>query len=72
MFVYTLKLDTNNYHHNRLARRFKMAQDIYRKSILEILKRESKQKFLRQVNTYLRNVLVKRLAIMHQPTSFNN
>ena len=44
MFVYTLKLDTNNYHHNRLARRFKMAQDIYRKSILEILKRESKQK----------------------------
>ena len=44
MFVYTLKLDTNNYHHNRLARRFKMAQDIYRKSILEILKREAKQK----------------------------
>lgn len=44
MFVYTLKLNTNNYHHNRLARRFKMAQDIYRKSIIEILKRESKQK----------------------------
>jgi hypothetical protein len=44
MFVYTLKLNTNNYHHNRLARRFKMAQDIYRKSILEILKREAKQK----------------------------
>ena len=44
MFVYTLKLDTNNYHHNRLTRRFKMTQDIYRKSILEILKREAKQK----------------------------
>lgn len=44
MFVYTLKLDTNNYHHNRLNRRFKMTQDIYRKSILEILKREAKQK----------------------------
>lgn len=43
MFVYTLKLNTNNQHHQQLERRFKMAQDIYRTTLFEILKRVKKQ-----------------------------
>lgn len=44
MFVYTLKLDANNKVKQQLNRRFKMAQDIYRRTIQEIVKRAKKQK----------------------------
>lgn len=44
MFVYTLKLDANNKLKQQLGRRFKMAQDIYQRTIHEILKRDDKQK----------------------------
>ena len=44
MFVYTLKLDANNKVKQQLNRRFKMAQDIYRRTIQEIVKRAEKQK----------------------------
>lgn len=44
MFVYALKLDANNKVKQQLNRRFKMAQDIYRRTIQEIVKRAEKQK----------------------------
>lgn len=44
MFVYELKLDTNNKHHEMLQRRFKMAEDIYHKTQHEILRRVKKQR----------------------------
>ena len=44
MFVYTLKLDANKKIKQQLNRRFKMAQDIYRRTICEIVKRSEKQK----------------------------
>ena len=44
MFVYTLKLKTNKKLEDQLNRRFKMAQDIYRRTIREIVKRAEKQK----------------------------
>ena len=44
MFVYTLKLDTNLMHHKYLDKRFRMASDIYQKTLREILKRVRKQK----------------------------
>ena len=44
MFVYTLKLNTNLSHHKALEKRFRMADDIYQKTLREILKRSRKQK----------------------------
>lgn len=44
MFVYTLKLDTNLMHHHQLSKRFKMADDIYQKTLRQILKRTRHQK----------------------------
>lgn len=44
MFVYTLKLKTNPNHHYQLEKRFKMAEDIYQKSLRQILKRVRNQK----------------------------
>lgn len=44
MFVYTLKLDTNLMHHHQLSKRFKMADDIYQKTLRQILKRTRNQK----------------------------
>lgn len=44
MFVYTLKLDTNHTQHVYLEKRFRMASDIYQKTLREILKRVRKQK----------------------------
>lgn len=44
MFVYTVKLDANLSHHKELEKRFRMADDIYQKTLREILKRVRKQK----------------------------
>lgn len=44
MFVYTLKLNTNLTHHKQLEKRFKMADDIYQKTLRQILKRVRNQK----------------------------
>lgn len=46
MFVYTVKLNTNFSHHKELEKRFRMADDIYQKTLREILKRARKQKTL--------------------------
>lgn len=43
MFVYTVKLDTNETTAAQLARRFKMAEDIYKYTLRTILKRVQKQ-----------------------------
>ena len=40
LFVYTLKLKTTNKHVEQLNRRFKMAQDIFKKSLIECLRRD--------------------------------
>ena len=44
MFVYTLKLNTNRTHHKQLEKRFRMADDIYQKTLRQILKRVRNQK----------------------------
>lgn len=44
MFVYTVKLNTNLSHHHALEKRFRMADDIYQKTLREILKRTRKMK----------------------------
>ena len=44
MFVYTVKLDTNLSHHHALEKRFRMADDIYQKTLREILKRTRNMK----------------------------
>ena len=44
MFVYTLKLNTNRAHHEQLEKRFRMADDIYQKTLRQILKRVRNQK----------------------------
>lgn len=44
MFVHTLKLNTNRAHHEQLEKRFKMADDIYQKTLRQILKRVRNQK----------------------------
>lgn len=44
MFVYTLKLNTTRAHHEQLEKRFKMADDIYQKTLRQILKRVRNQK----------------------------
>ena len=43
-FVYTLKLKTTNKHVEQLNRRFKMAQDIFKKSLIECLRRDKASK----------------------------
>lgn len=43
MFVYTLKLKTNLDTERKLAQRFRMAEDIYKTTLREILKRQRKQ-----------------------------
>lgn len=44
MFVYTLPLKTDLHLENQLNKRFEMAEDIYQKTLREILKRTRKQK----------------------------
>ena len=44
MFTYTLKLNTNRAHHEQLEKRFRMADDIYQKTLRQILKRVRNQK----------------------------
>lgn len=44
LFVYTLKLKTTNKHVEQLNRRFKMAQDIFKKSLIECLRRDKASK----------------------------
>ena len=44
MFVYTLKLNTNRTHHKQLEKRFRMADEIYQKTLRQILKRVRNQK----------------------------
>lgn len=44
MFVYTLKLNTNRAHHKQLEKRFRMTNDIYQKTLRQILKRVRNQK----------------------------
>ena len=44
LFVYTLKLNTTNKHVEQLNRRFKMAQDIFKKSLIECLRRDKASK----------------------------
>lgn len=44
MFVYTLKLNTNRAHHEQLEKRFRMTDDIYQKTLRQILKRVRNQK----------------------------
>lgn len=44
MFVYTLKLNTTRAHHEQLEKRFRMADDIYQKTLRQILKRVRNQK----------------------------
>lgn len=44
MFVYTLKLNTNRAHHEQLEKRFRMADNIYQKTLRQILKRVRNQK----------------------------
>lgn len=39
LFIYTLKLKTSQQDKERLNKRFRMAQDIYRKTLIEIHKR---------------------------------
>ena len=41
-FIYTLKLDTTQQHVEQLNKRFRMATDIYRKTLIEISKRHKK------------------------------
>lgn len=43
-FVYTMKLKTNKVSEDALEHQFKMAQDIYKTTLLEILKRAKKQR----------------------------
>lgn len=43
-FIYTLKLDTTQQHVEQLNKRFRMATDIYRKTLIEISKRHKKMK----------------------------
>lgn len=50
MFVYTVKLDANLSHHKELEKRFRMADDIYQKTLREILKRVRKQKKTHVIN----------------------
>lgn len=44
IFIYTVKLKTNHYHHEQFAKRFRMADDIYKTTLREILKRHRKMK----------------------------
>ena len=44
LFIYTLKLKTNQQDRERLNKRFRMAQDIYRKTLIEVHKRYLKLK----------------------------
>ena len=44
IFIYTVKLKTNHYHHEQFAKRFRMADDIYKTTLREILKRNRKMK----------------------------
>lgn len=44
IFLYTVKLKTNHYHHEQFAKRFRMADDIYKATLREILKRHRKMK----------------------------
>ena len=53
MFVYTLKLNTNLSHHKALEKRFRMADDIYQKTLREILKRSRKQKKTHVINVHI-------------------
>ena len=39
LFIYTLKLKTSQQDKERLNKRFRMAQDIYRKTLIEVHKR---------------------------------
>lgn len=44
LFIYTLKLKTSHQDRERLNKRFRMAQDIYRKALIEVHKRYLKLK----------------------------
>ena len=44
LFIYTLKLKTSQQDRERLNKRFRMAQDIYRKALIEVHKRYLKLK----------------------------
>lgn len=44
IFIYTVKLKTNHYHHEQFVKRFRMADDIYKTTLREILKRNRKMK----------------------------
>lgn len=44
IFIYTVKLKTNHYHHEQFTKRFRMADDIYKTTLREILKRHRKMK----------------------------
>ena len=44
LFIYTLKLKTSQQDKDRLNKRFRMAQDIYRKTLIEVHKRYLKLK----------------------------
>lgn len=44
LFVYTRKLNANKSHKEQFAKRFRMAEDIYKKTLITLLKRYSKLK----------------------------
>ena len=44
LFIHTLKLKTSQQDRERLNKRFRMAQDIYRKALIEVHKRYLKLK----------------------------
>ena len=44
LFVYTRKLNANKSHKEQFAKRFRMADDIYKKTLIALLKRYSKMK----------------------------
>lgn len=44
LFVYTRKLNANKSHKEQFAKRFRMAEDIYKKTLITLLKRYSKMK----------------------------
>lgn len=44
IFIYTRKLNANKSHKEQFAKRFRMAEDIYKKTLITLLKRYSKMK----------------------------
>ena len=44
IFIYTRKLNVNKSHKEQFAKRFRMAEDIYKKTLITLLKRYSKMK----------------------------